>query len=643
MRVGGEAVPVLPLAANGLQPSVTPCAGIAGPLVYVGSQRFAACDILDAQSLFARIRAQARADAPSPGRRLWALLDDALRRKIDAGTTTVTRAVVVELARSLDQTVLPSVDLYDAESWHDSALRDATRFLIRKREHGLDLHERIRLNRLLIEDAYPAEIARGVEGKALRDSIVIADWEDSEVFAEFFRLGAAALVFLGGDRNDPATAGRGGRTPVSADLPRFYVSQSEARTSALLAAERATLVASVRWEKRPARNLFLWIPGTNASFAAAAEYVILSAPYDTQGPVPYAAPGVEAAANCAALLEIAGQLARAPPRRSTLIAFFDAHANFLEGGRRFYADLRRSIPERIDDPLPLRRSRIDEERRGIEELRGFFSQPDLYAAEHPRKDKALKRLADTAKSRYNGCVGTLIDLRGKAYRLKGVAQVDGQPRIGHGQKIPAEAGTPALSSAVAGHVGAGSVGVPPSGGPHHVTGPLPAQSLAELQAQIDTVESDRRDWQTVRESIRDRKPVPASDARAVRLLNEVVAATLGALSNRVAELDGEALQLDDALKLTAPLTGATPVCHMALRFTAGGPGSAHQVLRDVARSCRRRHAGAWPRAEPIRLGMPEDLGRVGRRRNRIRGTQHAGGSRDRQRVRNSGGHRCLRP
>jgi glutamate-1-semialdehyde 2,1-aminomutase len=70
--------------------------------------------------------------------------------------------------------------------------------------------------------------------------------------------------------------------------------------------------------------------------------------------------------------------------------------------------------------------------------------------------------------------------------LNAIAREDGlrmarcQSRDAHGQRIPAEAGTPTLHSSVAGHDGAGVVGVPPSGGPLPATAPLLRMHCARL-------------------------------------------------------------------------------------------------------------------------------------------------------------------
>ena len=524
LRVGSNTVPLLPLAANGMQPSVTGSEGITGRVVYVGALRFSVSDVLDWPGLVKRIKTQAPSEAPSPGKRLWQLLDEGLRRDLEAlpPSEPISDGLRARFALAVDDKVLGAPDLYDEPSWRGIELREETQHLVRKKEFGLRRHEIFKLNRLALEDAYPDEIARGANGKRLSDSIVLTDLESVARFADLFRLGAKAVVFVRSDRDDPDAPGSG-RTFVSADLPRFYLSEAAARDAGLLAAERGTIVSQVRWEARTGRNLFLWIPGTDPIFRFDnGEYLILSAHYDSGGIVPYNAPCQEAAANCAALLETARVLASDPPRRSALVAFFDNHANFLQGGRRFYAALRRSMPGRIDDPLPVRRRFVDEERAFLKRFLEFIAMPDILQMEHDLKDRALKRLGDEAKYRYNRFLEALTDLRLELHHAQAGPETDAQKR-----------------------------------------------EVEALKAQTEQLEADQRAWQAVRESIRDRAPIPETEERARQCFGSAIEQMARQIEGRLKELDEVEAALDDELALTAPLAGANPVCHASFRFTAG--------------------------------------------------------------------------
>jgi len=212
----------------------------------------------------------------------------------------------------------------------------------------------------------------------ITNGIVVADFNSRGTINDAFRQGANAIIFVGDDKNDRLWLADK-RTFITADIPRFYVSRKNAGDLT------GTIVSQVEWQPRTGRNIFLWIPGTMKK-----EFVILSAYYDSEGIVPENSPSPAAAANCAALLETARRLAAHPPQRSVLIAFFDNHANFMEGGRQFYAAYRRSIPERIEDPLPVRLRYVREERAYLKEIlaRPHFTQ---------------ELLRDAAKQQYERC------------------------------------------------------------------------------------------------------------------------------------------------------------------------------------------------------------------------------------------------
>jgi hypothetical protein len=521
LSTDGSRTALLPLRANGMQPCVTPPEGLTGPLIYVGSRRFSVSDVLDWRGMLSALSARREAASGGPGRRLWQLLDADLRseagRLVESGGEP-DAGFRSRFASALDQTLSAPVAAADAAAWGNFPLRDETRALLRRTAFGLNLSDTARLNRLLLEDAVPRAIARGADGKDLRGCIAVADFQDSAAFADVFRLGAAAVIFVGGERNDAATSGQGSRTPVSADLPRFHLSDRAATDFGLLVRDRATLVSRVRWERRPGRNLFLWIPGSRpASVAGRAQFTVLSAYYDSDGVVPGNAPAEEAAANCAALLETAAVLAATPPQRSTLIAFFDDHAGFLRGGRLFYAAYRRGVPERLEDPLPVRQRFVEEERRAREGTLAALRQPDLIGCSDPRKAEALQQVSAAAKSRYNACLNALGGLRLRRHGLRGAA----------------------------------------------------GEALADVERQIAAAEAARRAWQTVRECLRDLRPLPAGDADADACLRAAVADTTGRLRARLAELDEQATQLDDAVRVTRRLAQADPWCHVSLRFTAG--------------------------------------------------------------------------
>jgi len=303
-----------------------------------------------------------------------------------------------------------------------------------------------------------------IRGKSLRDAIVGVAFDTEGAggvgMVTLFRLGARAVIFVGDldDRRDDVTRTR---TSVSVDLPRFYIPREEAERHGLFGAKRGALHSQVRWEKRFGRNLFLWIEGSQPVIKSKGkpEILILSAPYDTGGLVPHKSPGQAGAANCAALLSTAARLARNRPRRSVLVTFFDGHANFLQGGRKFYAAFRRGMGKKIGDPLTKRKQFVKEERQYLTGMVAFLVAGGLAKADDdPRRARALLLLRDESKYRYDDYQERLSDARllGKEFKdeLRASAwqasayeklakrlqsELDGLPRqamSGHGSLTP---------------------------------------------------------------------------------------------------------------------------------------------------------------------------------------------------------------
>jgi hypothetical protein len=376
-----------------------------------------------------------------------------------------------------------------------------------------------------------------VEGKDLRGAIAVADFDSSGAVPQVFRRGAKAVIFLGDDSDDRFDA-FDKRAFVNADLPRFYLSRAEAERQGLVAAGEGTLVSRVSWHKREGRNLFFWIPGTKPQFKAGKEeFLILSAHYDSPGIVPLHSPSPEAAANCAALLEIARELTAHPPRRSVLIAFFDNHANFLEGGRQFYAAYRRSIADRIEDPLPVRQRFVAEERAYLGQLLASFGRANPFGESHAWKERALQILRAESKHRYDSYQEKLIDLRLEINRLR-----------------QSGANTDAL------------------------------------QSRLDSLGAEQKAWQLVREAVRDQE---LPDQSALPAFREMIATVTARIENRLLELDELDLQLADHVALTKRFADANPVAHVSLRFTGGSNRWLFQTRGDLH---ARLYAGLIDRA-----------------------------------------------
>lgn len=388
-------------------------------------------------------------------------------------------------------------------------------------------------------------------GRDCRGAVVLADFGAVGALERAFRYGAGAIIYLGAEDDDRACL-RDKRSYASVDLPRFWIPRTTAAREGLLAAKRIRVVSAIEWIHAEGRNLFLWIPGTAPTFASKGEgeYLILSSSYDSDGPVFLQSPDCETAANCAALLEIARRWSAAPPRRSTLIAFFDNRANFMEGGRQFYAAFRRAFPSLIKDPLPARGTFLTQERETLHGLLQVLRAPDPLRAEGEFAERIHDMLRDAARGRHGDLQLDLIALRLDRERGRQTGPSDG----------------------------------------------------AEADPRIESLLAQSRDLLRTREAIRDRQLPPETERKGFDLVRDEVR---DRLQRRLGELDVLQKAQDDAVALARRVQGSHPTLHVALRFTAGNrtwlavpsKNSTHEKLyADFSEAAQRLTAGTAPNA-----------------------------------------------
>jgi hypothetical protein len=357
-----------------------------------------------------------------------------------------------------------------------------------------------------IGQATPTELA----GKNLDGALVVAELTADDILWQAARLGARAVIFIGSDRVTAHDL-ENKRTFVNVSLPRFYVSAAAAEKFGLRQLDRAALISQIEWEPREGRNLYLWLPPRHGE-GRSPEMVILSCRYDSAGLVPLNCPAPETAANCAALLETARRIAGAADREcGVLIAFFDGSFNYQEGARRFYADLRLSQ----DRGLVRRGDAYEAERKYIESLRDFLRRNprDLYGAPHPLQDAGLLRLADEAKRQYGEVQRDLTTARLELDRRR-----------------------------------------------------LAREDFTAVQAESDRLAAKLKEWQAVRESLRDRTAV---DPIGEKAFAKNIAALQDWTGSRLKELSVLSGYQQESLALMNRLAGVTPVMHVAYQFSGG--------------------------------------------------------------------------
>ncbi len=234
-----------------------------------------------------------------------------------------------------------------------------------------------------------------LDGLPIEGSIVLLDFDCGQSYLNAASLGAQAVLFFdNGLVNREQAADKFLKVPV--DLPRFWVERPQAE---LLLAELeagpapARLSGRMDWEAVEARNLYGWIPGTDALLpentrehpqAWKEQVLVIQAYYDAASVVPGIAPGAENAAGIVALLKLAEMLRQRPPNYTVLILATSGHFQGLAGINDFlYRHSRRSeyfrerMPEseRIDFDLMLSLDLSSHGRRTISFGMGTFYAP----------------------------------------------------------------------------------------------------------------------------------------------------------------------------------------------------------------------------------------------------------------------------
>ncbi|NBB95598.1 MAG: hypothetical protein GVY16_07635 [Planctomycetes bacterium] len=204
-----------------------------------------------------------------------------------------------------------------------------------------------------------------------QDRIVVMDLDSRTNWLKSFALGARAVVFIGSEKPAPNPYQH---INMPANLPRFYVTPELAETLGLRSESRElTIKAAVEWKQLRGRNLIAVVKGTDIT----TETLVLAAPLDSFGEVPELSPGARDAANIAGLLKMAEALRNNPPKRTTVLCFFDGQTLNHMGARQFYATAYREYGD-PEMSLAERRESLETEKRFVKTVRLILSQPDMF-------------------------------------------------------------------------------------------------------------------------------------------------------------------------------------------------------------------------------------------------------------------------
>jgi hypothetical protein len=245
--------------------------------------------------------------------------------------------------------------------------------------------------------------AAAVAGKNLRGSIVVMDYDCEEAWLHVFRQGAAAVVFV---RAGPARAQQRLHVLANANLPRFFY---DGAASDLTEGGRATIHSRIVWENSVGRNIVGWVRGSAPEFGQdAEEALVLAVPYDSFGEVPGRSPGARGAANCAALLRLAGRLSAQRPRRHVLLLFLDGQARYHAGARALVRAL-----EPVDSAagLPARQGWYRSEVEFLDEMERLLALAHPFRESSDARRSLLQSLSTRAKEQATLVADAMYRLR----------------------------------------------------------------------------------------------------------------------------------------------------------------------------------------------------------------------------------------
>jgi len=252
--------------------------------------------------------------------------------------------------------------------------------------------------------------------KHVRGAVAVLDYNSGSGWLRAFRLGAKAVVFVRGGRAESAHSHV---IDANANLPRYYY---DGPRRDLSEGKRATIHCEVVWEGVLGRNVYGFFEGAQPAFpkdeadtSAKQEVIVLAANLDSYGEVPDLSPGARGAANCAALLKLAGRFKKERPRRHVLIAFFDGQSRAHLGCGAFY----RALEDKENKAeLETRQESLEAECEYLAQLKQLFGHEFPLRQKSPVRRALLNRLRDRGADHAFALNGTMIELRDEALLLR---------------------------------------------------------------------------------------------------------------------------------------------------------------------------------------------------------------------------------
>ena len=184
-----------------------------------------------------------------------------------------------------------------------------------------------------------------LNGKDVKGSIVLVDFNSGLDWMNAPRLGAKAIIFIEPDRTQRGEA-ESKFVSIPVPVPRYYVKRGNAAALLALAAgsrgTQATVNATMPWENVEARNFIGVLPGQSKDPKIAKQIIVVQAYYDGMSVVPNLAPAAESAASMAGMLQTARTFKALGTERTVWFVATSGHFLGLQGVREF-------VDRHIDD------------------------------------------------------------------------------------------------------------------------------------------------------------------------------------------------------------------------------------------------------------------------------------------------------
>ncbi|HEY4329139.1 MAG TPA: hypothetical protein VGN88_05335, partial [Phycisphaerae bacterium] len=254
-----------------------------------------------------------------------------------------------------------------------------------------------------------------LKGKAIAGRLIALDADAAESatgWEHCASLGAAGIVFLG-SAETPVTAFLDKSTTLPLGIPRFYC-DDPAGVGWCRGADQPRHVwahLQTHWEEKRADNIICILPGRGGGGGAGDgdwinQWIAIQARYDAPSQVMNRAPGASCSVNSALLLDLAGQIARAPAHRGVVLIWTAGDEWNFRGTRAFLDLVDRSGAGRRDPSqiVPDLQKRLDGARARLTEAQATLEQT---------RQVAESGLAETIAPKAAGAINQEL-LRGAA-------------------------------------------------------------------------------------------------------------------------------------------------------------------------------------------------------------------------------------